>query len=492
MAFISPSPSPGITPSGSGSGSVDPTPGPSDSVSGSISYIDPGVPLSSGASLSPSVRPDEPTPSVTPSASISGSASISVSGSAEFTPGASISSILDMSPSASVSPSGSVEPTPPASVSVSDSTSGLISGDLTGITPSLSVPDASVTPSVSVSISGNSAGPISGTPGASTPGASSSPAPMPNAVGPYVGCFLDVSTYGLPLFTGPSFFDGYSLTLESCAAFCSSTGYESPLTYFGIQNGNTCKCGNTNPSISQIATTCDAACSGNSSQSCGGEYSDSVYEVAVLPVQITPGITPTSSLPVVSPSSPVTPSDSGSAGSVQSAPSVTPSGSIPNIASPTPDVSTPSDSAGSVQSTPGVSSLVSLPDNTAGPIGGTPGGSAEPIESTPTLSTPGAVPTVTRLPYPNRPPSEVGDGVDYPYFPPPGYYYPDGSDAGDGVDAYYKPGHHGYKPKPKPTQKPAYPTKPRPWKPRPTVKPWEGGNGYTRNIVRQRGWFGPR
>jgi hypothetical protein len=148
-----------------------------------------------------------------------------------------------------------------------------------------------------------------------------------------------------------------------------------------------------------------------------------VYEVAVLPVQITPGITPTSSLPVVSPS---------------------------------------------------------------------------PPSDTPTLSTSGKVPTATRLPYPNRPPSEVGDGVDYPYFPPPGYYYPDGSDAGDGVDAPYKPGHHGYKPghhgykpKPKPTQKPAHPTKPRPWKPRPTVRPREGGNGYTRNVVRrERGWFG--
>ena len=50
-------------------------------------------------------------------------------------------------------------------------------------------------------------------------------------------------------------------------------------------------------------------------------------------------------------------------------------------------------------------------------------------------------------------------------------YYSDNSDAGDGVDAHYNPGHHGHKPQPKPTRKPAYPNKPRPWKPRPTVRP---------------------
>lgn len=234
-----------------------------------------------------------------------------------------------------------------------------------------------------------------------------SPTPTPNAFGPYVGCFPDASPYGSPLFTGSSFVNKTGLTLESCAAFCSSPAYNGPFTYFGIMNGDTCKCGNTKPtpSPSQGAITCGVTCSGNPSQLCGGSNSDSVYEVAVLPVQntpsATPGITPTPSLPVVSPSTPV----------------------------------------------------VSSPGDTLTP------------------STPGKVPTATRLPYPNRPPSEVGDGVDYPYFPPPGYYYSDDSDADDGVYDYYNPGHHGHKPQPKPTRKPAYPNKPRPWKPRPTVRP---------------------
>jgi WSC domain len=64
-----------------------------------------------------------------------------------------------------------------------------------------------------------------------------------------------------------------TMTLESCAAFCS--GY----TYFGAEYGRECYCGNTFNQGSTVApsTDCSMLCAGNSSEYCGAGNRLSVY-----------------------------------------------------------------------------------------------------------------------------------------------------------------------------------------------------------------------
>jgi hypothetical protein len=105
---------------------------------------------------------------------------------------------------------------------------------------------------------------------------------LPNALGPpsfppytYVGCYIAYSgnpvnfQVPIPLLTGPTVTSA-TLTYQTCAIFCAA------YTYFGIQNGNTCQCGNSLPPTTLIPPVlpvpdllCNVPCSGNLNLVCG-------------------------------------------------------------------------------------------------------------------------------------------------------------------------------------------------------------------------------
>jgi hypothetical protein len=80
-----------------------------------------------------------------------------------------------------------------------------------------------------------------------------------------LGCYTDAID-GKRVLTAASTTSGTSMTYGSCASFCSS--YQ----YFGVEYGGECYCGNsfTNPTTQSDASACNMACSGDSTQTCGG------------------------------------------------------------------------------------------------------------------------------------------------------------------------------------------------------------------------------
>jgi len=86
----------------------------------------------------------------------------------------------------------------------------------------------------------------------------------------YLGCYVDSATRALSFFAGSS----SSQTVESCHSACS--GY----TYFGIQNGDECYCGNSYAAYGSAGESqCSMPCAGNSNEICGGQWRNSVYNV---------------------------------------------------------------------------------------------------------------------------------------------------------------------------------------------------------------------
>ena len=66
-----------------------------------------------------------------------------------------------------------------------------------------------------------------------------------------------------------------SLTIEKCQEFCFEKNY----LYAGVQYANECFCGNAiNPKILGPKTDCNYACSGDSSQICGGFWRMNIYK----------------------------------------------------------------------------------------------------------------------------------------------------------------------------------------------------------------------
>jgi len=86
----------------------------------------------------------------------------------------------------------------------------------------------------------------------------------------YIGCFIDGPTRDF------SFqFDDTSLnTIDNCKVRCAVNEY----SYAALQDSHQCFCGNSYGSEgSAPASDCNMACSGNSSEICGGGYRNSVY-----------------------------------------------------------------------------------------------------------------------------------------------------------------------------------------------------------------------
>jgi WSC domain len=71
------------------------------------------------------------------------------------------------------------------------------------------------------------------------------------------------------------------MTVEICSAFCGTRGY----TYFGVEYGTECYCGNTLLASSTVATDgrCNMACPGKAAEVCGGPGGLSLYKAVTLP-----------------------------------------------------------------------------------------------------------------------------------------------------------------------------------------------------------------
>jgi hypothetical protein len=100
----------------------------------------------------------------------------------------------------------------------------------------------------------------------------STSASVPAALsGNYVGCYTDEKTRDL---TDEAVSAG-SMSVETCVADCGKAGY----AYAGVQYGKQCFCGNTYGKYG-TSTSCNMTCSGDSAETCGGSYANSIYKVA--------------------------------------------------------------------------------------------------------------------------------------------------------------------------------------------------------------------
>jgi hypothetical protein len=95
----------------------------------------------------------------------------------------------------------------------------------------------------------------------------------PIGVAKYIGCFRDTNR---PFDLDGSLTQGASNTPEQCIQTCRQKGFP----YAGVQNGQSCLCGNTYGRYAQ-ASNCNVKCTGNSAEICGGSYANGVYSTGV-------------------------------------------------------------------------------------------------------------------------------------------------------------------------------------------------------------------
>ncbi len=94
----------------------------------------------------------------------------------------------------------------------------------------------------------------------------------------YAGCYTD-SVNNRTL--ASSQYLGVPMTIELCTAACSSDGYQ----YAGVEYADECYCDNTIASGASVATDgrCSMACSGNSTEICGGSNGLSLFNSTTPP-----------------------------------------------------------------------------------------------------------------------------------------------------------------------------------------------------------------
>lgn len=100
----------------------------------------------------------------------------------------------------------------------------------------------------------------------------------------YAGCSVDnLNPRSLPL----AFYrDSFGMTGETCIAFCNSKGYN----VAGTEYSSECYCGTVLPSLAQ-ESDCSMACSGDSSEACGGPARLTVYNNVVQGApEVNPGV----------------------------------------------------------------------------------------------------------------------------------------------------------------------------------------------------------
>ena len=87
------------------------------------------------------------------------------------------------------------------------------------------------------------------------------------------GCFQDGATRTLPVLrSNPAMND----TVESCSNWAKAGGYG----YFGLQYYGQCFAGNGLPPTPLPETSCNTACTGNSGETCGGAWANSVFSTS--------------------------------------------------------------------------------------------------------------------------------------------------------------------------------------------------------------------
>ncbi len=96
------------------------------------------------------------------------------------------------------------------------------------------------------------------------------PASAAAAAAGYLGCFKDQGKRDLD---GHTFYDG-KMTAQLCISACRAKGF----SYAATQYAGHCFCGNKYGAAGP-ATNCDAKCTGNRDEICGGTWANSVYKV---------------------------------------------------------------------------------------------------------------------------------------------------------------------------------------------------------------------
>ncbi|KAF9819402.1 hypothetical protein IEO21_02145 [Rhodonia placenta] len=94
------------------------------------------------------------------------------------------------------------------------------------------------------------------------------------------GCYTDHE--GLRTLLGPSS-TITSMTIESCIEFCGDQ--DGLYVYAGVEDGQQCWCGNGIENLGEPAASsnCDMACTGDSSEICGGDYYMNIYWSRIPP-----------------------------------------------------------------------------------------------------------------------------------------------------------------------------------------------------------------
>jgi hypothetical protein len=85
-----------------------------------------------------------------------------------------------------------------------------------------------------------------------------------------IRCFKDQTKRDLD---GHNFYDR-NMTTQLCVSTCRDKGF----SHAGTQYGSYCFCGN-KFGVSGTADNCNAKCTGNRDETCGGTWANSVYKV---------------------------------------------------------------------------------------------------------------------------------------------------------------------------------------------------------------------
>jgi uncharacterized caspase-like protein len=107
-------------------------------------------------------------------------------------------------------------------------------------------------------------------PALSSPTASAPAATAAATATGYLGCFKDQSKRDLD---GHNFYDR-NMTTQLCVSTCRDKGF----SHAGTQYGSYCFCGN-KFGASGTADNCNAKCTGNRDETCGGTWANSIYKV---------------------------------------------------------------------------------------------------------------------------------------------------------------------------------------------------------------------
>ncbi|KAF7361180.1 Copper radical oxidase [Mycena sanguinolenta] len=98
--------------------------------------------------------------------------------------------------------------------------------------------------------------------------------PSSNGKWETIGCYKDAAAPNRTLPQQAALNLNGNMTIESCTIACQAGNY----SYAGLEYASECWCGNTRPSTPADNTSCNMACSGNKTETCGGNYALNVFQ----------------------------------------------------------------------------------------------------------------------------------------------------------------------------------------------------------------------